>query len=514
MLNRLFGKNTHSYILIFGLCVLAIGVPINKIVMSLAMMFLALNFLLEGEYKTKWRRLISNKAFILLALFFVLHFIGFIWSSNMEYAWNDIRVKLPLLVIPLIIIAKPPANSKHINYILIAFVASTFFSSAINVLFYENIIGHREYDDIRGLSLFGSHIRYAIIVTMSIGILISFFKLKKYRITLIVLILWFIFYTFYSQVLSGVITLFAVISVFSIYLIWKKWKVAAFVLVGGIVIAVVSMLLWVFKPMRINKENYKNLETNTAEGNPYEHQFNKVTVETGEPTYIYVCESELRREWAERSALSLDSLDLIGQPLKQTLIRYMSSKNIRKDSAGVNKLTKKEIRNIEMGHASIVNSGIIARFYGIKHQLNNAKTVNNHSILERIRYWKAGIFIIKSNWLIGVGTGDIQDAFNQQYEDSNSQLSLENRHRTHNMYLTVFITFGIGGLILFCWMLIHFTIYNIRKHDLVGLFFILIAVVSFIPEDTLETQTGVTFFALFYGLHSISLVSKKRQLHP
>ena len=192
----------------------------------------------------------------------------------------------------------------------------------------------------------------------------------------------------------------------------------------------------------------------------------------------------------------------------------MSSKNIRKDSAGVNKLTKKEIRNIEMGHASIVNSGIIARFYGIKHQLNNAKTVNNHSILERIRYWKAGIFIIKSNWLIGVGTGDIQDAFNQQYEDSNSQLSLENRHRTHNMYLTVFITFGIGGLILFCWMLIHFTIYNIRKHDLVGLFFILIAVVSFIPEDTLETQTGVTFFALFYGLHSISLVSKKRQLHP
>jgi len=53
-------------------------------------------------------------------------------------------------------------------------------------------------------------------------------------------------------------------------------------------------------------------------------------------------------------------------------------------------------------------------------------------------------------------------------------------------------------------MIGHFTIYNIRNHHLIGLFFILIAVVSFIPEDTLETQTGVTFFALFYGLYSIS----------
>ena len=180
----------------------------------------------------------------------------------MGYAWNDIRVKLPLLVIPLIIIAKPPANSKHINYILIAFIASTFFSSVINVLFYENMIGHLEYDGIRGLSLFGSHIRYAIIVTMSIGVLISFLQQNKYRWLIFGLILWFTFYTFYSQVLSGVITLFALLSVYSIYLIWKKWKIAAFVLVGLISATIIYLLIWVFKPIHIDKDNYKNLDTN------------------------------------------------------------------------------------------------------------------------------------------------------------------------------------------------------------------------------------------------------------
>lgn len=507
MLNRIFGKHIHSYILTFGLCVLAIGVPINKIVMSLAMIFLSLNFIVEGEYKSKWQRLKTNRLFLLLALFFLLHIIGLLWTTNFNYALNDIRVKIPLLVIPLIIIAKPPLNAKHVVYILIAFVASTFISSFINVAFYQGWIGNRVYDDIRGLSLFGSHIRYAIIVSMSVAILIALFKLKRYRWLLLSLLVWFTFYTIYSQVLSGLITLFALVSFYSFYLIWKRWKIASFILAGLILLTCVGMLIWLFKPMKIDKNDYQHISKLTIEGNPYTHDFSKITVETGEPTYIYVCEEELRREWSKRSDLSLDSLDLIGQPLKQTLIRYMSSKNLKKDAHGLNQLSKKEIEKIEMGHASIIHEGILARLYGIKHQLNNAKTPNNHSILERLRYWKAGLSIIEKNWILGVGTGDIQDAFDREYEESNSKLMMENRHRTHNMYLTVFITFGIGGLLIFGWLLVEFTAFNIQNRQLIGVFFILIAAVSFIPEDTLETQTGATFFALFYGLYAFKRFS-------
>src|SRR5690606_3072077 len=134
----------------------------------------------------------------------------------------------------------------------------------------------------------------------------------------------------------------------------------------------------------------------------------KITVETKEPTNIYVCEFELQRDWPKYSSLPLDSLDLDGQPLKKTLIRYLSSKKLHKDANGLKQLSKKEIRNIEMGQASIYNTGIMARIYGIKHQINNIKSPNNHSILERLEYWKVGVSILKKNWLIGVGTGDIQ----------------------------------------------------------------------------------------------------------
>lgn len=502
MLNRIFGVNTHAYLLTFGLCVLAIGVPLNKVVMSITMMFLALIFLLEGGYKEKIQRLISNKAFVLLLCFFLLHIIGLLWTSNFSYAWHDIRVKLPLIIIPIIIIGNPPKNEKHLAYILIAFVTSTFISSIINFVLYQNWIGSREYDDIRGLSLFGSHIRYAVIVTMAIAILLSFLKNKKYRWLIISLIFWFTFYTLYSQVLSGVITLFALYSIYSFYLIWKKWRIAAIIVATVIAVLSVSALIWVFKPIHINMDNYQNLPKTTVEGNPYTHEFDKITAENGEPTNIFVCEIELQRDWPKYSKLPLDSLDLVGQPLKKTLIRYLSSRQINKDANGLKQLSKAEIHNIEMGHASIYNTGIMARIYGIKHQLNNIKSPNNHSILERLEYWKVGISIIKKNWLIGVGTGDIQDAFIKEYESSESLLEIENRHRTHNMYLTIFITFGIGGLILFCWLIINLLSFNIKNQSLIGLFFILISVVSFIPEDSLETQTGVTFFALFYGLFS------------
>lgn len=510
MLNRFFGINTHAYLLTFGLCVLAIGVPLNKVVMSVTMMFLALIFLLEGEYKSKIQRLVSNKSFLLLAAFFLLHIIGLLWTTDTAYAWHDIRVKLPLIIIPIIIIAKPPKNVQHINYILLAFIASTFITSIINFAFYQNWVGSREYENIRELSLFGSHIRYGVIISMSIAILLSFLKYKKYRWLILLLIVWFTFYSFYSQVLSGVITLFIVFTFYSFLLIWKKWKIVAVSYIGFIFIGTLSILIWIFKPIHINKADYQNLPITTSEGNLYSHNFDKITVETKEPTNIYVCEFELQRDWPKLSNLPLDSLDLAGQPLKKTLIRYLSSKKLNKDAEGLKQLTKKEIREVEMGHASVYDEGIMARIYGIKHQLNNISSPNNHSILERLEYWKVGVSILKKNWLIGVGTGDIQNAFTEEYENLNTLLTLENRHRTHNMYLTVFITFGIGGLIIFCWMIINFLLFNIKHKQLIGVLFILISIVSFIPEDSLETQTGVTFFALFYGLYSIAYTSLTR----
>ncbi|MEZ5199206.1 MAG: hypothetical protein R2764_23325 [Bacteroidales bacterium] len=64
---------------------------------------------------------------------------------------------------------------------------------------------------------------------------------------------------------------------------------------------------------------------------------------------IYVSDKELEESWKSRSSFDYRGKDKKGQELKQTLIRYLNSKNLRKDMDGMAELTDKDIRNIEQG---------------------------------------------------------------------------------------------------------------------------------------------------------------------
>ena len=97
----------------------------------------------------------------------------------------------------------------------------------------------------------------------------------------------------------------------------------------------------------------------------------------------------------------------------------------------------------------------------------------------------------------------MQDEFDQHYDSINSQLLLKNRKRAHNMFLTFWISNGLIGLFLFVCVLVFFSSLQIGEKRFLAIAFIAIAISSFIFEDTLETQTGITFFSFFYALFSI-----------
>ena len=501
MLNRIFGHNTHTYLHLLGLSGVAFGIPLNKVVMSISMMFLILNLVLEADFKNYWSNIKQNRVFHIILLFFSFSLISLLWTSNFEYAIHDFKAKLPLLVITTALVAKPLEKTKHLHLILIAFLSSTFLISMINFTMYQHWIGNRIYDDIRGMSIFSSHVRYALTVSFSIGILLYFLvEFKKYIVTICLLILWLTFYTYYSQVITGYLTLFGIIVVFLVYKLWAKNRIV----VGTILILFIGAfsftMFWLFSSIEINEQDYKGLPRQTAQGEYYTNQYGIISPITEKPIYILVCEPELRRDWPLYSELHFDSLDIKGQPVKSTIIRYLSSKDYPKDAEGLSKLTKKDIKSIENGNASYINTGIMARVYGVKFQLINETDPNDHSLLERIEYWKTGIKILSENFILGVGVGDTDDAFKLEYKNSDSMLTIENQRRSHNMFLSVFITLGIVGIILFIFWHIQFIRMNLKRKNVLAISFIVVALLSFLIEDTLETQTGITFYALFLGL--------------
>lgn len=511
MLSRYFGDNIHRYLHILGLCGVAFGIPMNKVVMSSSMVFIALNMIVEAKFSEWWKNLKPNKLYWLLVILFLLHIISILWSKNLDYALHDLRVKIPLFVIPTMLVARPIKFRQDFHIVLAAFLLSVFIVTFLNFGMYQHWFGHHQYDDIRGMSLFSSHIRLAIIVSMAVGVLLYFLKhLTLLRIPAIILLFWFSYYTFYSQVLSGASTLAGVLLVFALYLLWGKRKGIALTLLSVCLLTGIALTVWLFRPIKIDPELLENLPTQTAEGNPYIHYNRVISPETGKPIYLYLCEQELERDWPKRSTVPYDGKDLKGQPLRFTLMRYLTSKELPKDAEGLSKLNDKEIQAIESGVASSKNYGIMGRLYGIKYQLINEQNPNGNSLLERLEYWKVATSIFSDNILLGVGIGDVQDQFDAYYLKMNTPLMEENRHRAHNMFLTIALTFGLPGIFLFLFLHFKMVLFNIQNKEILGILFLTIAIISFLMEDTLETQTGITFYAFFYGFFCTLIPSSRK----
>ena len=506
MLSRLTGKITYQNLIFTGYLGLAAGLPLSKIVLSLSTIWILLFTLLAADFGTYARRFRESRIIQLLFVFLALHLLSFLWSSDMQYALRDLNAKLPLYVIPLIFVVQPPASVKQ-RYILCGtFLAAMLFTSVFNFGSYLHWWGDRVYDDIRGMSLFLSHIRYALMITMSAAICIVWWQKKlPYKWAGLLSGCWFAFYTYYSQILSGLMTFAGILVVLLILEVIRrknKWFTFAVCLAGALFIAAAGFALQAFfKPEKL-KVSLDDLPLATREGNLYLHYRGDKRLENGYPIYYFLCQEEMEREWNKRSKFPYDSLDGKGQVLEATLIRYITSKGWRKDAEGVNALSAKDVKNIEQGIPTSVKyeTGFYQRLRGLRTELLQQSDPNGYSVSQRFEYWKTGIRIIRKHWMLGVGAGDIDQAFQQQYVADRSLLFKENRLRSHNQYISYTISFGIAGLLLFGWLLCSSWRCFYRRNMVLGLLFMTISILSFLVEDTLETQMGVTFFAFFWGL--------------
>jgi hypothetical protein len=257
---------------------------------------------------------------------------------------------------------------------------------------------------------------------------------------------------------------------------------------------------------KIEDINPEKIDKKTINGRTYHHDFKNRQLENSEYVWLYLCEEELRNEWNKISIYNYDSLDKRGQEVKYTLIRYLTSKGFRKDSAGISKLDKEDIKNVEEGLANFIyrnKTGLKPLIYNLIWQIDVYRKGGNpsgHSITQRIEYLKTAIQIIRSNFWLGVGTGDLQLSFDHQYELNDSQLSPRWRLRAHNQFITFFVAFGITGFIYCIFALVYPVFLEKKFKDYFFMMFFLIALLSMLNEDTLETHAGATFFSFFYSL--------------
>lgn len=507
MLNRIFGPKTHDNINLFAVFSLAIGLPLNKVVMSLATALLALNFLLNGDFKNVISRVKKSKTTWFIAIVFLLHFVGVFYSTDLNYALRDINIKMPLFVIPIVMIAYPIKQSQ-LKYILFGFIASLLLTSIVNINF---MLNHPE-ANYREFSRFGSHIRYGLLIVMGILVILHFtLKNKKWWPLHVVIIIWLIYYTIMSQVFSGYVALcFLGLGCFIYFIMQvKNFKVrslAILIFFGSLIFT--GYKTYDFLTPDQSLLNFSDLPTHSQQGTPYYNDTTTLWFENGHHVPSLIAENELKKEWKKRSEIPFKGLTKDGKNIKPVILCYMSSKGLPKDKVGMDQLTPKDIENIENGITSIhlTYNPFKKRLTQLRNELylySIGFDPDGNSLLQRFEHWRAGSIIIQNNWLFGVGTGDLQISFNQVYSEMDSQLNPSYWRRAHNQFMTFWIAFGIFGFIIFTSFWCFYLCKNIALHNFIGIGFALISIGSFISEDTLETQQGATFVALFLGIVAI-----------
>ncbi len=504
----------HRYIYVGALALLVIGLPLSPFLTSLPQFILAGNWLLEGGLKNKMRKFFQNKAALVLCSFFLMHLLGLLYTSHagMDYGLEDVRKKIPLFLLPFLFSTSSVLTDKEKRMVLLCFViavtVATFYGLGL-------LLAHK-FVDIRQISDLMDPVRQAMMQVLCGYLLIyDVFTNKRGSLISALLLLWaaWLFtYLFIMQSLTGVIIVMVITALLLIIWAFKKLKVksilsgilvlatAAFIIIGSI--GYVTWFRYHYFP-KPDKLEFSKLDKATVGGRAYHNDTICYLTENGHYAYIYVCEDELRRAWNARSKRDYDGADAKGNKLSQTLIRYMTSKGLRKDSVGMQQMTADDIKAVE---ESIPNyqytslTSIQYRLYQVFWEIRDSHhggSANGHSLTQRFEFWRAATGIIKKHWLAGVGTGDVRIAFNKQYDEMNSTLDRDSRLRSHNQYLEIGVAFGIIGIIWFIFNLWYPAFQTGKIHTYGYFIFWVIMMIAILTEDTLETQAGATFYALF-----------------
>jgi hypothetical protein len=509
----------HKGFYFLALMLMVVSLPLSRYGMSVAQFMLVGNWLVEGKFRKKFNRLRYNLPALVLISFYLLHVIGLVYSSDMDYALKDLRIKMPLLILPFIMSTTEPPGKKNFHILLMLYIAAVVGGS----LYSFGILVTREINDIREISPFISHIRFGLNVCVAIFVS-AYFILKYYKEksglgwVFVIVSIWLLAFLVISESATGFYVLFMTGFFVCIYVIVKlknsRKKLVLSITVILVPIIVFSYLFLIvqnyFSP---GKDDLAHLEIKTPDGHTYVHDTIHFPVENGRYVGIYISNHEMRKAWNKRSSMDFDGRDLRSQYLRFTLVRYLSSKGLRKDRMGVESLSDEDIRNVEKGIANVEYTkkfSLKTRIYKLLWEFQVKKGGGNpggHSLLQRLEFWKASIGIIKRNFLVGVGTGDIEQAFEEQYEEHQSYIAPEWRFRAHNQYLAIFVSFGVIGFIWFLFSLLYPALKTKDLNDYLYLVFFSVLLLSMFYEDTLETQAGVTFYAF---LNSFLLFARKK----
>jgi hypothetical protein len=506
-----FSESIHRYLFLFGIISLAFGMMMGTVPTSVPQFILLGNWLLEGNFKNKWINLKSNTLFWILSSVFLIHVLGLIHTYDLVAGIKDVKTKMPLMFLPIIFFSSKPLSLKEFQLFLYFFIAGSVANTAW-CLIYTFVLHQNEV--MRNASRFMSHIRLGLYLNLAIAACFYFIyvtQTKWKQLILVCVILYFIFVLYALGLATGIFNFMILFSLSLVVLIYRQKALIKIAGLGLLIVSLLSVTVYVKKindTQLVVKQHENNAQKkHSPSGRDYLHFEENGQKENGYFIQINIQPLELKNEWKRRFPADSFNFDAKHNVQRyEVLVRYLASKGLTKDSLALTTLSEVDFQNIQKNYANYQYAGwsfLHKRIYELVNEYDEFKHdryINGHSVTMRLYFWKAAIQTIKKNVLFGVGTGDVQNELNKTYVETHSPLHEEWYKRPHNQFLTITVALGAAGLLIFIFSLIYPILKFSKQLPVLFWPFILVAMGSFFMEDTLETQAGLSFFAVFNSL--------------
>lgn len=475
--------------------------------MSLSIIGLTLNWLAELDFQLKWKKIKAQN--YLPIIFSGLFLIELFWLPILKdttIGLNVLRIKLPLLLLPLIIGSCTNFSKKEWKIIVTTFFVGILVSTIwVYLVSLEVLPTKKNSGTIRDASIFMSHIRYSVLLSFT-AVFILFLTLKNLinKAFALIFFLWLVFLIFKLATITAILGLFfAVLFLFNALLFSSKSKSKRVYIAGiaSLFFLLATYLAITLKDFYHIKSKERSFLTHSLGGEKYQKDLKDNTTENGYYLWENIAQNELERAWNKRSEYNFQLKDKKQQSLKGTLYRFLTSKGLNKDSVGLSKLSEKEIKKIENGETSVVSyNNFETRIRSLLYEWElrkKTKDPNHQTVNQRIVFWKTGIEIFSNQPIFGHGPGGAKIQYKKYYKNKHTNLKKTNQLLAHNQFITQAINLGALGMLIWCGIIL-FSFSNVKKETmLLFIPYIILMFFAFMSDDMLEVQAGATIFSFF-----------------
>jgi len=193
-MNLTHWNTTLRYLQFAGFALLAIALPFSNFLMSFAMFWLfgvlvctmITDAMTKQPLRRRFNRLSKNTNALALISLFLLPCVGLLWTTDVDYASWDLRMKLPILALPLLFNLLDPLTQGQFRALIGLFILSVLTAVVWCLkVYWLHEVPHDA--DVREISVFISHVRFSLLIALALGLLVRFAHNSRQGIVLIVL---------------------------------------------------------------------------------------------------------------------------------------------------------------------------------------------------------------------------------------------------------------------------------------------------------------------------------------